>query len=408
MNLRNALPKAGPERILVISTFINTFGNGLFSVVSVLYFSRILGFSATQIGLAFTIAGIAEVSAAFPSGYIADRVNPVKLSVLATAATGFVSLGYFFIDTYLLFVIQLALIGFVDGVGRTARQTVIARIADPDGKVRLRAYLRAVTNVGIAFGSVVAGLALIVDTKSAYLTMIGLDIATYLVTAAIVSKLPALPPHPQARDHIATLALRDKPYVALTLINAIMSMHYLILDIVLPLWISGETTAPRAMVAVVFVINTVVVALFQVRASKGTEEPLPAAHAMRRAGLIIFIACAIYSSSTYPESKWVSASLLALGGTVHVIGELKQAAGSWGIGFGLPPESAQGQYQAVWGLGFSLNSMLAPIALTALCITLGVPGWLLLGSIIALAGILAVPLTRWALRERALREPSLA
>jgi MFS family permease len=407
VDLRNALPVRGPERILVASTFINTFGNGLFSVVSVLYFSRILGFSATQIGLAFTIAGIAEVIAAFPSGYIADRVDPVKLSVVATFATGLVSVGYFFINSYFLFVLQLAVIGFVDGVGRTARQTVIARVADPDGKVRLRAYLRAVTNVGIAFGSVVAGLALIVDSKAAYLTMIGLDILTYWVTATIVARLPALPPHPQARDHIATLALRDKPFVALTLVNAVMSMHYLILDIVLPLWISGHTTAPRAMVAVVFVINTVVVALFQIRASKGTEEPLPAAYAMRKAGLIIFLACAIYSASSYPESPWIAAGILALGGTVHVLGELKQAAGSWGIGFGLPPESAQGQYQAVWGLGFSLNSMIAPIALTALCITLGVPGWLLLGAIISVAGILAVPLTRWALKGKIQREKLL-
>lgn len=404
MNLRAVLPNPGPERILVFSTFINTFGNGLFSVVSVLYFSRILGFSATQIGLAFTIAGIAEVFAAFPSGYIADRVNPVRLSVLATAATGLVSLGYFFIDSYFLFVVQLAVIGFVDGVGRTARQTVVARVADPDGKVRLRAYLRAVTNVGIALGSVVAGFALIADTRNAYLAMIALDIVTYFVTAVIVSKLPALPPHPEARDHIATLALRDKPYVALTLVNAIMSMHYLVLDIVLPLWISSETSAPRAMVAVIFVINTVIVALFQVKASRGAEEPIPASLALRKAGIIIFVAFGIYAASSYPESPWVSASLLALGGTVHVLGELKQAAGSWGIGFGLPPESAQGQYQAVWGLGFSLNSMISPIALTALCISLGVPGWLILGGLIAVTGILAVPLTAWAVKKKTLRE----
>ena len=118
-------------------------------------------------------------------------------------------------------------------------------------------------------------------------------------------------------------------------------------------------------------------------------------------------ACLIYSASSIPNSAWISAGLLAIGGTVHVLGELKQAAGSWGIGFGLPPESAQGQYQAVWGLGFSLNSMLSPIALTALCITLGIPGWILLGCIIALAGTLSVPLTNWALREKVRAEKAV-
>lgn len=382
------------------STLVNTFGNGLFTVVSVLYFTRVLHFSATQIGFAFTVAGVVQVTSAFPSGYIADRINPVLISSVGYVLMGAVSLLYFVIDTYLPFVFLLAAIGFMDGIVRTSKQTIIARVADPEGKVRLRAYLRAVTNFGIALGSVVGGIALTVDTKSVYLLMIALDIATYFVTAIIVLKLPTLEPHPEARSHRLTLAWRDKPYVALSFLNAVMSMHYMILDIVLPLWVIHYTDAPKVIVAIVFVINTVVVALFQVRASKGTDDVLPAAHAIRTSGFILAASCVLYASSGLTRSGLVAALVLALGGFVHVIGELRQAAGSWGIGFGLPPESAQGQYQAVWGLGFSLNAMFAPIVLTFLCIEVGYTGWVILGVILLLAGVVTVPITEWALSHK--------
>lgn len=385
---------------MAVSTLVNTFGNGLFTVVSVLYFTRILDFSATQIGLAFTIAGVVQVLSAFPSGYIADRVNPVVISAISYVVLGLLSLMYFVIETYMAFVVLLGLIGFLDGVSRTAKQTVIARIADPDGKVRLRAYLRAVTNFGIALGSVVGGIALTIDTREIYLSMVALDAATYLVTALIVLRLPAISPHPEAREHKVTLAMRDKPYVALAIANAVMSMHYMILDIVLPLWVLHYTEAPKVIVAIVFIINTVVVALFQVRASQGTDEVLPAAYAIRASSLILAISCLLYASSGLIKSALLAALVLAIGGFVHVVGELRQAAGSWGIGFGLPPESAQGQYQAVWGLGFSLNAMFAPIVLTYLCIEVGYLGWIVLGGVLLSAGFITVPLTQWALVQR--------
>ena len=400
MNLSAALPRKGPERILAASTLVNTFGNGLFTVVSVLYFNRILHFSAAQIGLAFTLAGVAQVLSAIPSGYIADRTSSVVLTASGYITLGALSILYFTLTSYIEFIILLCVIGFADGVNRTAKQTLLTRIVVSEEKVRLRAYLRAVTNTGIALGSVIGGLALTVDSREIYLWMIALDAATYFLAAVFVLRLPHLPAHPEARDHKITLALRDKPFVALSVLNAVMSMHYMILDIVLPLWVIHHTNAPKVVVAIVFVINTVVCALFQVRASRGIDQPLPGALAIRSASYLLAFSCVIYASSALTDSGFAAALIISLGGLVHVLGELKQAAGSWGIGFGLPPDSAQGQYQAVWGLGFSLNGMIAPIVLTTLCISLGIVGWLILGLILLAAGIVTVPLTQWALAHR--------
>jgi hypothetical protein len=51
---------------------------------------------------------------------------------------------------------------------------------------------------------------------------------------------------------------------------------------------------------------------------------------------------------------------------VHVVGEMLQSAGVWGVGYGLAPDHLQGQYQGVFATGFSISSMLGPVVVTTM------------------------------------------
>ena len=53
----------------------------------------------------------------------------------------------------------------------TVRAALIATSVAPAARVRVRAYLRAVTNVGMGAGGAVAALALQADTRAAYTLM---------------------------------------------------------------------------------------------------------------------------------------------------------------------------------------------------------------------------------------------
>ncbi|WP_234038930.1 hypothetical protein [Micromonospora coerulea] len=90
-----------------------------------------------------------------------------------------------------------------------------------------------------------------------------------------------------------------------------------------------------------------------------------------------------------------------------MIGELWHAAAGWGISFGLAPAHAQGQYQGAYGMGMQLGGMIAPVVVTTLAVGWGVPGWLLLGGLFLLLGLLMPPVVRWARRSRP-AEPAVA
>ena len=62
----------------------------------------------------------------------------------------------------------------------------------------------------------------------------------------------------------------------------------------------------------------------------------------------------------------VAVALLAIGALVQVIGELLQSSGSFLLGFDLPADHAQGQYQGVWNTSTSISTMVAPTVLALL------------------------------------------
>ena len=402
------MPRPGTERVLATSTLVNTIGNGIFAVAAVLYFNQVLLLSPRNIALVFAISALAEIVATFPAGYFSDRVSPRLISLGATAVLGLLQISLIGVRSFAVIAVIMALIGLADGFSRTARSALIARVGGSDGRVRLRAYLRAVTNVGMAVGAAIGGLAITVNTPTAYRALIAVDACTYLVAAWILIHLEHVPVHPQAHSHRVTMALRDWRYVCLSLLMSVMGLHYLVLDIVLPVWVVLHTSAPKYVIALVFIINTVVVALLQVRASAGTQEPLASAIAVRQSSFVLCAACVIYPLSALTSVGWVAAAVLCLAGFVHVIGELRQAAGSWGIGFGLPPESAQGQYQAVWGFNSSVSRMVGPIFLVWLCVEHGFLGWVTLGIVFLVVGAVTVPLVKSALVKSALVKSALA
>lgn len=396
---RRLLPDAGTARTLAVATFVTTFGTGLFLVTSVLYFTRIVGLSASQVGIGLTISGAFGLAAGVPAGHLGDRIGPRGLLVVLTVGVGVVEIGYLRISGFLAFVAVSSAVTLLDRASGAVRSALIAGALPSAGRVRARAYLRAVTNLGISFGTLVGGIALHLDTPTAYRTMVVLDAVTFVAAGLVLLGVPAVRPTERRPGESRLPVLRDRSYLALAGLNAVLSLHYSLLDVAVPLWVVGHTKAPRALVAGVFLVNTVMCVLFQVRASRGTEDLAVAGRVQCRAGLLLLLACALFGlASGLPT--WAAVVLLLAAAFTHVIGELLQAAGSWGIGYGLAPAHLQGQYQGVYNTGMSVAGMLAPVVLVELCVNGGLVGWLVLGLLFAGAGAAVPAGTRWAVRSR--------
>ena len=266
-----------------------------------------------------------------------------------------------------------------------------------EGRVEGRAFLRAVTNVGFAIGAAIAGIAILVDTRGAYQALIVGDAVTFVVAALVLLHVPHVPPQPRRADGPQLIVLRDRPYVAVTALVAVLSLHASLLEVGLPLWIS-HTSAPKAIVSVIFVVNCVLVALFSVSFARGSDTVAGAARAAVRAAVLLAASCLVFVFTDGPGAV-VASVLLIAAAVVQVSGEMAQAASGWGLAFGLAPDDAQGQYQGLSSTALAASTTVGP-ALMAAVVSAGTVGWLAYAAVFLVAGAATVPVAAWAERTR--------
>ncbi|MDQ6716147.1 MAG: MFS transporter [Actinomycetota bacterium] len=387
-------------RILAVATLVNTVGNGALMTTFALYFTHVVGLSATEVGVALSVAALVGLLVQVPLGHLGDVRGPTAILRWLTLGAGIATLGLLLTDNVVLLCLVLGVEAFFDRGSGAVRSGIIARVALGGRGVRFKAYLRAVTNVGISLGAALGGVALWVDQTWAYLAVFVLNAVSFAVTSFLLRGLPYLPPAPARAEGESRLqVLRDTPYVVVSVLTGVFAMHFFVVELAMPLWIATRTDAPKSLVAVTLLVNTIAVAVFQVRLARGADTVTAAARTMAFGGVWILGGFAVIALAS-GAGAWTATALLVAGAGLHVVGEMIGSAGQWGVQMGLAPQDRQGQYQGFAGMSFSLASILAPPLVALLCIEWGGPGWLVMGGVVLLAALLNVPASRWALRTR--------
>lgn len=402
------LPPAGPPRVLALAQLTNSIGDGAYYVTSALYFTRIVGLSPTQLGLGLTLAWAVGFVAGVPLGHLADRRGPRGVAILLALTTAVAVASFLVVRSFLPFVVVACVYTSAQCGLAAARQALLAGLVDRTRRTATRAYLQSTLNAGLALGAGVGGLALYFDSLPAYLAIFTMDALSFLTCAVVLRGLPAPGPTTTVPGPHRLAVLRDRPYAVVSLLNMVMLLHIPLISLGIPLWIVERTAAPRWLVSTVLVVNTVAVVLFQVRVARSVTDLRSATRSVRRSGVVLLASCAVFALSSVGASPVVACAVLLGAAGLQVLGEMLQASGAWEIGFELAPADRQGQYQGLFGSGIAVARMLGPLLVTALVVTWGVPGWLLLGGVFLAAGLAMGPAVRWAQRTRPVSSPESA
>ncbi|WP_248305698.1 MFS transporter [Agromyces sp. H66] len=407
-------------RILVIATLISRVGRGVFLAVTVLYFTLIVGLAAHEVALVLAAASGAGVLASLAGGWLADRLSARRLLVVLSTLDGIGLVCYVFVQDFVTALVIAVLVGAVGQASNSTRMAIIARAFDGARRVHARAVLRSVTNVAIAVGSGIGALALVAGTADAYRWTIAGAGLMYLVSVIQLMRLPAsvdAPSRPlsapvttmtgstdvaasaraERRALRAHSPWRDPRYLALTALSAIFGMQFGVGEIGVPLWIANETAAPEVLVAAVIILNTGIVVLFQVPLSRGTHDLRTAGRVSAIAAWLMAAACLVYASAAGLPMGFAIA-VIVVAALAHAFAEVLSQAGGWGLSFELADPVRAGTYQGVFGMGYSVGALAAPLVVTSTALAHGLAGWAILAAIFLASG-----LGTWAIARAAAR-----
>ncbi|ATL32720.1 MFS transporter [Streptomyces formicae] len=396
---RGLIPGTGPQRAFAGATFVNQIGKGLFIAGAALFFTRSVGLPVSQVGFALGAAALIGLAAGIPVGRLADRRGPREVFRLAVVVQALAVAGLVFVHSFLSLMAFLCVAELALSAGTAARGPLTRSLGAPH-PTRYRSYLRALNNIAVGCGALAAGVAVQMDTRAAYLSLILGTSALFLASAALASRVPSVLPIEAPAEGSRWPALKDKPYVALTALDGIMSIQNQVLIFALPLWIIGHTDAPRWFVGASVAVNTALVVCLQVRVSRGVDNNTAAGRVARRAGVAFLLATALIAAAGGAPG-WVAVVVIVLGVVVHTLGELWHAAASFELSFGLAPEHAQGQYSGLFAIGQGLSNAVGPPVLGLLCIGWGGPGWLVVGAVLLVVGQVVPLVVKWSDRTHA-------
>lgn len=418
---RALLPPTGPLRRYAFVSLVDATGTGMFLTVSVLFFTRFAGLAAGSVALGLSLAGLAALIGAVPLGSLGDRFGHRRVWVVVTVVQAVVFAVYPFVRTFGEFVTLAAVAALAEVGGSPLRAGYLSRIAGPQ-RVRARAYNQAVSSAGWALGALAAGVALGVGTRTAYVSLVLADAASFAVAAVILLTLPTAPPaRPQpegpAGDRPAGTAaapsgspsqqargparprsvLRDLRYLTVCVLNGLLMTYGAIFTVGLPLWIVRRTHAPAWTVAGTFMVSTLLVVTLQVRASRGQDTVPGAARGVRRSGALLLAGCLVLASTRALPAP-AAVVVLGAGSVLLTLGEVLQQAGGWSLSYELAPEDRQGEYLGAFAMGTRIYDSLGPVLVASLILGLGQLGWALLGLMYAGLALGLSAAAHWASR----------
>jgi len=385
-------------RALTAASMSLTVANGMFYAVSALLFTRAMGIPVVTVGLGLTAAGAVGVLTSLCAGFLADRVGALRLLTLCVVAQGLSLAAFSVVDGVAAFVAVACLATGTRQAGASARSALVARSFTGPSRVEMRARLHVVVNVGIGVGTCVAAAALLVDTPVAYrvsVLVVGCVAATGAVPLVRLARSSAarrtVGPAPDELETSSTVPpgrspFRDPQYLVAVGLTSVFAVHFGLQTVGLPLWVAEHTSVPSVMISVLLVLNTVLVALFQVRFARGATTVPAAARTMTRACVVLAVACGLYAAAAVGDVA-LAVSLLVLAAVVHAAAELWGEAGSWTLSFDLADERTAGAYQGVSTMGYALAMMVAPLLVTATALSHGTAGWAVLAALFLVVGL---------------------
>lgn len=380
------VPRPGPVREFAVVNLINTVGSGLFLAGGALFFTRGLGLPVDTVALGLSMGLGVGLFVSVGFGRLADRFTPrpVYVGLLLLQALSMTS--YPFVQTEGQFLAIAVVSGIADrGIAGTVG-AVIQGITGGTDRVRVRAQLRSTTNVGLAFGALLAGFALSWDTELAYAALVWCNALIFAVAAIMVRRINMGRPPPRS-DHGRARPLTDRPYLRVTLFNGLMSLHVSTLSFALPLWVAAGTDAPLWVVSAMLAINTALVVMLQAPLSGLASDFPRARRSAILAGAVLSLSC--LTMALTPSTRGLeTVAVLLVWIVIFTFGELAQASCQFFVGFEMAPDHAQGSYQSVFALGPGIMRAAAPLLLSAVVLSQGARGWLVLAAGFCLAGLL--------------------
>lgn len=395
-----------PERFLALGLATLQFGTGISYSLLALYLLQHVHLSPALYGMGMSVAAFLGIVSGPVMGHLADQYDGYRLYSILMWTMSVCTAAVIFSGPWAALVLLSVLM--VCGRGSaTVMSVLVGRTIAAERRVRYRAVVKSMGNSTMLVGLGLGALFVSNGSKEFFQFGFAVEALMFLAASALVrlaaSKATASPALPKRQRDDGNgspvrrwrfVAFRDRRFVALTLVSSVLMLPLSLLTIALPMWVSSRMHGQLWLVPLATTISTLGVVLLQIPASRGITNVPTSVRAARRGGVLYAAAVVMLPLSAMAGDSRTAAGIVVAMAIVLVAGEVFSAAGTWGLVYGLAPESSLGQYQGMFRMGADVSMIIAPVLFSWLVNAGSLLGWAALAGVFLVAAMLLVPICR--------------
>lgn len=413
--VRRLMPPTPMARRLALQSLLFATAQGAFNTGSAVFFTQVVGLTASKVGLGLTIAGAVSFMVAYPAGKLVDRVGPKKVWALGSVASATAFAFWPWMRGFTAFVAICIAFEIVQNAGGAGYQAYVLDVLPEEERIKTQAHLYSALNVGFTLGAMISGVALAFHSVEVIRWIPILSVVVGLINGAAITRLPKAPHdlraasrERQAEERAVTPApLRNRGWISTSFFTGILWTNQVLLTIVIPLWLVQRTDAPHWLLAWLFGTNTVLCIFLPAFTSRGVHTIGDALRRVRYSTAFFVLACVItlFSHSTV---GLLTAVLVWMGHVAVTGAELAIGSGNWAFQAKLMDPKRRGEYGGLGEVAKTISSFWAPAAYTFAVMHWGDTGWLAIAGLVVVACVGLHPSARMAERFAAAHFQQLA
>ena len=337
--------------LLALATLVNRAGTMVIPFLA-LHFTRNLGFSAPQAGLALAVYGIVSLLTSPFAGRLSDRIGSQRILTLSLALGG---LGFWalpLLRTLPQVLVGMAVLSAVSEAMRPATLALVSDLAPPRYRRQAYALNRLAINLGMSVGPALGGFL----AAHSFQTLFWVDGATSIAAAAVLLLFPfrthSVEIHAGAPPSLGAIGDRRLRYVILCLLPVILVFFQH--EGPLPVWMVEQLGLSTGSFGLLFTLNTLLIVFLEVRLNAMTAHWTPA-----RALSVGSALCTVgFGALAFLTSYWGIVATVV----IWTFGEMILFPSTAAYVSELAPQERRGEYMGFYSMTFGIGFTVGPWA----------------------------------------------
>ena len=360
-NIRNTYNQFPRTYWVVAGThFIDVIGNTLLMPFFALYITQKFGVGMTQAGIILATNSVAGMVGSTIGGAMADRFGRRGIILFGLVVSALSGLTLGFVNKFYLFYGLAVFVGLLGSAAHPAHQAMIADILPADKRAEGFGMMRVISNFAWIIGPTIGGFLAHYDFLYLFLS----DAVISVVTAILVFRLlPETKPQTKEKTERETLlqtlggyrvALVDRPYLAFIFASILMILVYQQMYTSLSVYLRDVHHVDPQFYGLIMSSSAITVVIFQFWVTRIIKK-YPPFLMMATATFFYMIGFTMYGFvATIP--------LFIIAMVIITIGEMVGMPTSNVLAAHFAPEEMRARYMAVFGLTWTVPSMIGPWA----------------------------------------------